>query len=132
VKFGSAVTADLIVGTGAAAGSAVFATSIGLTKVKGAAAGMMIDFTNIPTSSNICDETANVASKKTLTAAENDAVRDLPSNGVAYFNYKGNEYLLATNNVETAVSANDAIVELVGVTDIHHATNSSGGVTLQV
>jgi hypothetical protein len=46
----------------------------------------------------------------------------LPSNGVAYFNCKGNEYLIATNNAETTVSANDAIVELVGVTDIHHAT----------
>jgi hypothetical protein len=38
----------------------------------------------------------------------------------------------ATNNVETVVSANDAIVELVGITNIHHAINSSGFVTLHV
>jgi hypothetical protein len=31
-----------------------------------------------------------------------------------------------------AISAGDAIVKLVGVTDIHHATNSQGVVTLHV
>jgi hypothetical protein len=132
VTFGAAATADLIVGTGAEAGSTASTTSIGLTKVHDAADGMVIDFTNITTSSNIVDETTNVASEKTLTAAENNAVRDLPSNGVAYFTYKGNEYFIATNNVESAVSPNDAIVELVGVTDIHHAVNVLGIVTLHV
>jgi hypothetical protein len=34
--------------------------------------------------------------------------------------------------METTVSPSDAIVELVGITDIHHATNSGGLVTLHV
>jgi hypothetical protein len=46
--------------------------------------------------------------------------------------FHGNEFFIATNNNEAAVSANDAIVELVGVTNIHHATNLFGLVTLHV
>jgi hypothetical protein len=129
VKFGSAATAELTVGTGAEVGPS---TNIGLTKVLDAAAGMLINFTNITSSSNIVDETAKVASLATLTAAENAAVDALGVPGVAYFKYQGNEYFIATNNAETAVSADDAIVKLVGVTDIHHATNSFGSVTLHV
>ena len=73
-----------------------------------------------------------MASLATLTAAENAAVAALGVAGVAYFKYEGNEYFIATNNEETAVSADDAIVKLVGVTDIHHATNSLGSVKLIV
>ena len=36
--------------------------------------------------------------------------------GVAYFSFHGNEYFIATDNVETVVNSHDAIVELVGVT----------------
>jgi hypothetical protein len=61
--------------------------------------------------------------------AENDAVDAMAGKGVAYFNYKGNEYFIATDNTETAISSHDAIVKLVGVTDLI-ATNSSGFVTL--
>jgi hypothetical protein len=53
----------------------------------------------------------------------------MASPGVAYFNYKGNEYFVATNNTETAVSSHDAIVKLIGVIDLT-ATNSAGVVTL--
>ena len=56
----------------------------------------------------------------------------LNSPGVAYFDFGHNEYFIATNNIETMVSPNDAIVKLAGVTDIHHATNSLGVVTLHV
>ena len=56
----------------------------------------------------------------------------MASAGVAYFSFHGNEFFIATNNNETAVSANDAVVELVGITNIHHATNSGGLVTLHV
>jgi hypothetical protein len=73
-----------------------------------------------------------VASATTLKAAENAAVNAFGSSGVAYFSFKGNEYLIATNNAEATVSSNDAIVELVGITNIHHATNSLGLVTLHV
>jgi hypothetical protein len=31
--------------------------------------------------------------------------------GVAYFNYHGNEYFVATNHTETAVSSQDAPIE---------------------
>ena len=44
VKFGSAATAELFVGSGAEAGSTAGTTSIGLTKVLDAAAGMGIGF----------------------------------------------------------------------------------------
>jgi hypothetical protein len=132
VKFGSAATAELIVGTGAEVGPNAGTTHNGLTKVLDAAAGMLINFTNITSSSNIVDETAKVKSLATLTAAENAAVDALGVPGVAYFKFEGNEYFIATNNAETAVSADDAIVKLVGVTDIHHATNSFGSVTLHV
>ena len=72
-------------------------------------------------------------SAKSLTAAENAAVSAMGSAGVAYFSFHGNEYFIATNNNgESAVSSQDAIVELVAITDIHHATNSSGLVTLHV
>ena len=51
---------------------------------------------------------------------------------MAYFDFGHIEYFIATNNIETMVSPNDAIVKLAGVTDIHHATNSLGVVTLHV
>jgi hypothetical protein len=132
VTFGAAATADLIVGIGAEAGSTAGTTSIGLTKVLKAADGMQIDFTGVTTSHFIFDETGAVASVTTLAAAENAAVNAMGGAGVVYFAYKGNEYFIATNTAEAAVSANDAIVELVGVTGIHHAANVFGLVTLHV
>jgi hypothetical protein len=129
VTFGAAPTALLIVRTGAEAGSTAGTASIGETKVHDAAAGMNIDFKSITTSSNIVDETAAVASATNLTAAEDAAVNAMAGPGVAFFNFRGNEYFIATDNTETAVSSHDAIVKLVGVIDLH-ATNSSGLVTL--
>ena len=131
VKFGSAATAELIVDPGAEAGSTAGTTSIGLTKVLNAADGMKINFSNI-TTSNIFDEILAAASSTSLTAAENAAVKAMGSAGVAYFTFGKNEYFIATNNVETVVSSHDAIVKLVGITDIHHAANNLGLVTLHV
>jgi hypothetical protein len=130
VKFGAASTAELIIFPGAEAGSTASTASIGLTKVLSAADGMGINFADITHNTTIADETAAVASSTSLTAAEDAAVKALGSAGVAYFTFGKNEYFIATNNVETTVSSNDAIVELVGITDIHHATNSGGFVTL--
>jgi hypothetical protein len=130
VNFGLAATAGLVVGTGAEAGSTAGTTNIGRTNVVNSAAGMKIDFTAITTFSTIADETAAVASSATLATAENAAVDAPKGPGVAFFNYKGNEYFIATSNTETAVSSNDAIVKLVGVVDLH-ATNNSGEVQLQ-
>jgi hypothetical protein len=48
--------------------------------------------------------------------------------GVAYFNYQGDEYLIATNNIELLVSTTDAVVHLVGVSLT--ATIDQGVVTL--
>jgi hypothetical protein len=129
LKFGSAATAFLVIGSGAEAGSTAGTTNIGLTKVLDAAAGMIINFRDIGlSSSNIVDETAAVASLTTLTAAEDEAVKTMGSAGVAYFTFGKNEYFIATNNAETTVSSSDAIVELVGITNIHHAATISGGV----
>jgi hypothetical protein len=132
VKFGNAPLAVLGIGTGAEAGSTAGTTSLGLTKVLEAGDGMRIGFGSITGSSTIVDETAAVASSANLTAAENAAVAALGGKGVAYFSFQGNEYFVATNNTETTVSSDDAIVKLVGVTDIHHATNAAGLVTLHV
>jgi hypothetical protein len=52
------------------------------------------------------------------------------SAGVAYFTFGKNEYFIATNSTEMTVSPADAIVALVGITNIHHATNHGGLVTL--
>jgi hypothetical protein len=131
VTFGAAATASLVVDPGAEAGSTAGTTSIGQTKVHDAAAGMLINFGAITHSSNIVDETAAVAAATSLAAAENDAVDAMAGPGVAYFNYKGSEYFIATNNTETAVASHDAIVKLVGVIGLH-ATNSFGEVTLHV
>jgi hypothetical protein len=131
VKFGLASTAELSVDSGAEAGSTAGTTSIGRTNVLNAAAGMKIDFGFITQSSNIADETAAVASATTVTAAENAAVKAMGASGVAFFNFGANEYFVATNNAETAVSSHDAIVKLVGVHDLH-AANSGGLVTLHV
>jgi hypothetical protein len=73
-----------------------------------------------------------VASATSLATAENAAVNAMAGAGVAYFSFHGNEYFIATDNVEMAVSSHDAIVELVGVTNIHHASNNFGLVTLHV
>jgi hypothetical protein len=132
ITFGNGAIAELIVGIGAEAGSTAGTTSIGLTKVVGAAAGMEIDFTKTTNSGIITDETLAVASSTSLTAAENAAVAALGSPGVAYFSFHGSEYFIAVKSTEMAVSANDAIVKLVGVTDIHHASSSFGLVTLHV
>ena len=131
VNFGSPATVELFVLPGAEAGSTVSAKSIGLTKVLDAAAGMKINVANINGNSTIADETAAVASSSSLTTAENTAVNKLAGPGVAYFNFHGNEYFIATSSIETAVSSHDAIVKLVGVIDLH-ATNSFGEVTLHV
>jgi hypothetical protein len=132
VNFGSASTATLRVGTGAEAGSTAGTTNIGLTKVHDASAGMKLDFSILTSSSNIVDESLNptVKSATTLTAAENAAVNAMAGAGVAYFTFGKNEYFIETNSAEAAVSAHDAIVELVGVTNIHSAGISGGVVTL--
>jgi hypothetical protein len=134
VTFGAGAGAELFVGIGAEAGSTGFfgSTSIGLTKVLGAAAGMQIDFVAITGSSNIFDETntPGVASAKSLAAAEDAAIKALAEPGVAYFTFGTNEYFIATDNIEKAVSPSDAIVKLVGITHIHNATNIEGLVTL--
>jgi hypothetical protein len=111
VKFGSAATAKLFVDTGAETGSTASTASIGLTKVLKAADGMEIDFTSVTTSHVIVDETTipAVASATSLTAAENAAVNALAGAGVVYFSFHGNEYFIATDNVEAAVSAGDAL-----------------------
>jgi hypothetical protein len=133
VTFGAAATAKLVVGTGAEAGSTAptGTGSIGQTKVHDAAGGMVIDFSRIITSSNSVNESMDpaVMTATTLTTAENAAVDAMAGPGVAYFNYKGSEYFIATNTTETAVSSHDAIVKLVGVVDLA-AINSSGIVTL--
>jgi hypothetical protein len=134
VKFGAASTAELFVFSGAEAGSTAGTKSIGLTKVLNAADGMEIEFGNVTTSHFIFDATNTpaVASATSLAAAENAAVNAFASSGVVYFNFHGNEYFIATNNIETKLSSNDAIVEVVGVTNIHHADNAFGLVTLHV
>jgi hypothetical protein len=131
VTFGAAATASLVVDAGAEAGSTAGTASIGQTKVHDAAGGLEINFNHITLSSNGFDANLAVAAATSLAVAENDAVDAMAGAGVAYFNYKGNEYLIATNNMETAASSHDAIVKLVGVTDLI-ATNSSGFVTLHV
>jgi hypothetical protein len=92
---------------------------------------MTIDFHIVTTSSTIADETnaAAVVAATTLTAKEDAAVAALGAPGVAYFNYHNDEYFIATNNTETSVSANDAVVHLVGV-QLYHPANSGGVVTL--
>jgi hypothetical protein len=135
VKFGNAAaTAVLEIDPGAEAGSTAGSTSIGLTKVLGAADGMRIFFALITSSAAIHDESTDptVTSATTLTAAENAAVKAFGSAGVAYFTFGKNEYFIVTPQAETTVSANDAIVELVGITNIHHAGNFGGEVVLHV
>ena len=95
---------------------------------------MEINFEKVTTSHFIFDatNTAAVASATSLTAAENAAVNAFGGAGVVYFSFHGNEYFIAMPSVEAAVSSHDAIVELVGITDIHHAANNFGLVTLHV
>ena len=128
VTFGQASTAILFVGTGAEAGSTAGTKSIGLTKVLNAADGMKIDFQAITTSSNIFDAVVLLGATN-ITNAENAAVAALGGPGVVFFNFGGNEYFIATNHAETAVSSTDAIVKLVGVHDLV-AGSASGLVTL--
>jgi hypothetical protein len=134
VKFGAAATAILNIFPGVEAGTTAGTKSIGLTKVLNAADGMEINFGKVTTSHFIFDATNTlaVASATSLAAAENAAVNAFGSSGVVYFIFHGNEYFIASNNIEMAVSSSDAIVELVGVTDIHHAANNFGLVTLHV
>jgi hypothetical protein len=53
---------------------------------------------------------------------------------LTFFVFGNNEYFIATNHTETAVSSDDAIVKLVGIHDLTTltATNSVGLVTLHV
>jgi hypothetical protein len=104
-------------------------TSIGVTKVHDAAAGMVIKFAEITTSSNIQDELIPAAASTSLTRAENYAVAALSGPSIAYFTYHGNDCFIATKNTESAVRSGDAIVELVKVAGLI-ATDASGLVTL--
>ena len=138
VTFGNAATAQLIVGTGAEAGSTAGTASIGLTKVVHAEAGMKINFSAVTPSSNIFDgRDVGVTAKGlglNLTAAENAVVATMGGPGVAFFFFGGNEYFIATNHTETAVSSDDVIVKLVGLHDFTTltGTDSFGVVTLHV
>jgi len=127
VTFGVAAKDVLIVGAGAEVGSNT--TNIGATTVHDAAGGLQINFTSVTASGNAVDENAAAVGATTLTLAENAAVDAMAGKGVAYFAYKGSEYLVATNNTETAVSSSDAVVKLVGVTDLT-VTGVEGVVTL--
>jgi hypothetical protein len=130
VTFGASATAGLIVGTGAEAGLTAGTNHIGQTNVLGAAAGMEIEFFfDVTRSSAIGNEQSAVATARSLTAAENAAVAAPDGPGVAYFNYHGSEYFIATNTAETSVSTGDAVIHLVGVSGLA-ATNSPGLVTL--
>ena len=82
----------------------------------------------ITTSSNIFDAIVLLGATN-ITTAENAAVAALGGPGVVFFNFGGNEYFIATNHAETAVSSTDAIVKLVGVHDLV-AGSASGLVTL--
>jgi hypothetical protein len=146
VTFGAGATAELFVGgdgtsvsppgfpalgEGAEAGPNAGIQN-GQTNVNGAAAGMLIDFHVVTTSSTIADETnaAAVLAAATLTAKENAAVVALGGPGVAYVKFDGDEYFISTNTTETAgVGFNDAVVHLVGV-QFSHPANSGGIVTL--
>ena len=132
MTFGDPASASLQIHTGAEAGATAGTTNIGLTEILKGADGLEISIFTITNSATIVDETAAVASSTSFTAAENAAVKEMAGAGVAYFTFHGNEYFIATNNNETAVSSNDAIVELVGITNIHHPTNACGFVTLHV
>jgi hypothetical protein len=130
VTFGDPATAFLTIGPGAQVGSTAGTTSIGLTKVMNAAAGMTIDFYGIK-STVIVDMTNFVAGVANLTAAENQAIAAMGGLGVAYFNFRGNEYFIATNSIDPpGVSPEDAIVKLVGVHDLSATMSSGGLVTL--
>jgi hypothetical protein len=134
VTFGQAATAVLFVGTGAEAGPTAGTASIGQTKVLNAADGMKIDFQAITTSNIIIKPPIFIVGQPlpSITTVENAAVGGLGGPGVAFFNFKGNEYFIATNHNETVVSSDDAIVKLVGVQDLNHSTNAAGLVTLHV
>jgi hypothetical protein len=129
VTFGAGATAVLHIGVGAEAGSSATTSSIGQTTVNGAAAGIILDFTQVISSSLTVNENAAVASATSLTNAENAAANALGFAGVAYFNYSGNEYVVAVHAAEGTVSSADAVVELVGITN-HSMTNTAGVVTL--
>jgi hypothetical protein len=126
VTFSDAATAFLFMGVGTEAGSTAGTTSIGLTKVLNAAAGMKIDFAFENPSNKIVE----TPSGTTLTATENAAVAALAGPGVAHFSFRGNEYLIATSNHEMAVGSGDTIVELVGITSFHSPSLSGSVVTL--
>jgi hypothetical protein len=97
--------------------------------VVNAADGTQIDFSAITTSSKIILVGGDLPND--LTAAENAAVAALGGPGVVHFNdIGGNEYFIATNHAETAVSSTDAIVKLVGVHDLEQPSSASGLVTL--
>jgi Domain of unknown function (DUF4214) len=134
--FGAAATATLKVGVGAEAGSSAATLSIGQTAVNGAVAGMKLDFMQviittgtIYVNTSAVNENAAVASKSNLTDAEHAAASALGKAGVAYFDYGGNEYVIAVHTTESGVSSADAIVELVGITN-HTMTCTGSLVTL--
>jgi hypothetical protein len=81
---------------------------------------MKIDFSGVTTSGNIANEDA-AAHATSLAAAENAAVKALDAVGVAYFDYQGNEYFIATNQAETTVSAHDVVVNVVGLGALNNA-----------
>ncbi len=108
------------IGTAAEAGGTAGTANIGHTNIIGAQNGMILNFFPVTSSNNLADEDAAVASATSLSAAENAAVKALDSAGVAYFSYHGDEYFIATNHAETAVSSTDAVVHLVGISPSVH------------
>ena len=143
VTFGNGATATLFVGDGTVStfrrlrlmvrklDRPLSTPNIGQTNVKGAEAGMVIDFHSVTTSNLIAER-----EKKRRRGNGDDPhgqrstrpSRPLGAPGVAYFNYQSAEYFIATNSTETSVSATDAVVHLVGVS--LNATIADGVVTL--
>jgi hypothetical protein len=124
---------ELKIGTGAQAGSTAGTADIGQTEMQAVQFGTIIDFKSVTTSSNIENEDLAVASASSITAAEDAAVKALGGAGVAYFAFgpsPANEYFVATNHAETAVSSHDAVVCLVGAGNNYVGTDLDGLVTL--
>lgn len=121
VTFAAANSATLVLGQGAAVGLTAGTTNIGQTTVIGAQPGMTIVPDTLFNSPLVVNEQAAVASATSLSQAENAAAHALGAKGVAYFTMGANTYVIDVSATEAAVSANDYVVELVGVpvTGIH-------------
>jgi hypothetical protein len=115
--WGSGATGVLdVIATAEVTTAGALAQTPEMTNVTGAVAGFTINMPTANATASASNETAAVTASHALSliGALNADVTAFAAQGISYFIFSGQEYVVQSHAAETAISATDSIVHLVG------------------